>query len=117
SRSAAASPRRIGGSSSRTDMNLPGGEGRIRVRATMMRERDEARKAAGERLDSALVKIYTRVGDDGSTGLLGKGRVSKSDPRVEAYGSIDELNAALGTVRALDEEHGLAADLERVQSE
>src|SRR5262249_17441014 len=46
-------------------------------------------------LDSTAVKIYTRAGDDGTTGTLGKGRVAKSDPRIEAYGTIDELNAAL----------------------
>ncbi len=48
------------------------------------------------------MKIYTRTGDDGTTGLIGPGRVRKSDARVEAYGSVDELNAALGVVRALD---------------
>lgn len=42
------------------------------------------------------MKIYTRTGDDGSTALFGGGRVAKDDPRVEAYGSIDELNAVLG---------------------
>ena len=62
------------------------------------------------------MKIYTRAGDDGSTGLLGPGRVSKSAPRVEAYGSVDELNAALGTVRALDRERWLERDLEAIQA-
>ena len=42
------------------------------------------------------MKIYTRTGDDGSTGLFGGGRVRKSDPRIECYGTIDELNAAIG---------------------
>lgn len=42
------------------------------------------------------MKIYTRTGDEGKTGLLGGGRVSKSDPRIEAYGTLDELNAVLG---------------------
>src|SRR5262245_45369748 len=46
------------------------------------------------------MKIYTRTGDDGSTGLYGGGRVSKSDIRLCAYGTIDELNAALGVARA-----------------
>lgn len=41
-------------------------------------------------------RIYTRTGDGGETGLYGGGRVSKSHPRVEAYGGIDELNAFLG---------------------
>lgn len=46
------------------------------------------------------MRIYTRGGDDGSTGLLGGTRVSKADPQVEAYGQVDELNALLGWVRA-----------------
>ena len=48
-----------------------------------------------------MVKIYTRKGDDGTTSLWYGGRVAKTDPRTEAYGSIDEANAALGTARAL----------------
>ena len=50
----------------------------------------------------ARVKIYTRTGDDGTTGLLGKARVPKHDARVEAYGSVDELNALLGVAHAHD---------------
>ena len=46
------------------------------------------------------VKIYTKTGDQGMTGLLGKGRVPKDDVRIEAYGTVDELNAVLGLVRA-----------------
>ncbi|MCS6790355.1 MAG: cob(I)yrinic acid a,c-diamide adenosyltransferase [Bacteroidia bacterium] len=42
------------------------------------------------------MKIYTRTGDKGETGLLGGGRVSKADPRIEAYGTLDELNAVIG---------------------
>ncbi len=48
------------------------------------------------------MKIYTRTGDDGTTGLLGKARVPKHHLRVEAYGSVDELNAVLGVVHAQD---------------
>ena len=48
------------------------------------------------------MKIYTRTGDAGDTGLFGGGRVGKDHPRVEAYGDVDELNAALGLVRALE---------------
>ena len=62
------------------------------------------------------MKIYTRTGDDGTTGLLGPGRVRKSDPRVEAYGSVDELNAVLGQARAVDSSRWLADDLESIQS-
>ncbi|NJB87590.1 cob(I)alamin adenosyltransferase [Lewinella marina] len=45
------------------------------------------------------MKIYTRTGDRGETGLFSGRRVSKADPRVEAYGTIDELNACLGLLR------------------
>ena len=48
------------------------------------------------------LKIYTRTGDEGDTGLFGGGRVSKDHPRVEAYGDIDELNAVLGQARSID---------------
>jgi len=48
------------------------------------------------------MKIYTKTGDEGQTGLFGGGRVSKDDPRVEAYGDVDELNAVLGLVRAVE---------------
>ena len=47
-----------------------------------------------------LVKIYTRTGDAGDTSLFDGTRVSKADPRVDAYGEVDELNAWLGLVRA-----------------
>jgi cob(I)alamin adenosyltransferase len=46
------------------------------------------------------MKIYTKTGDAGDTGLFGGGRVPKSHPRVEAYGDVDELNATLGVARA-----------------
>ena len=64
----------------------------------------------------AGVKIYTRTGDDGTTGLLGPGRVRKDDARVEAYGSVDELNAALGVARACDEEGWLAEEIDAIQA-
>lgn len=64
------------------------------------------------------MKIYTRGGDRGETGLLGGDRVPKSDPRVEAYGSVDELNAGLGLALALDAEGTLDRDeLTRVQED
>jgi cob(I)alamin adenosyltransferase len=47
-----------------------------------------------------MPKIYTRTGDRGETGLYGGGRVAKDDPRVEAYGTVDEANSALGLVAA-----------------
>ncbi|MBI5246690.1 MAG: cob(I)yrinic acid a,c-diamide adenosyltransferase [Elusimicrobia bacterium] len=65
------------------------------------------------------MKIYTRTGDKGETGLFGGTRVSKSHARVEAYGDVDELNCAIGVARAaLTHGHaGLDAALARVQDE
>ena len=48
------------------------------------------------------MKIYTKTGDAGETGLFGGGRVPKDDPRVQAYGDVDELSAALGFGAALE---------------
>lgn len=50
------------------------------------------------------MKIYTKGGDGGETGLLGGARVSKDDARVAAYGTVDELNAVIGAALALDPE-------------
>ena len=50
------------------------------------------------------MSIATRTGDDGSTGLMYNRRVSKTDVRVEAYGSVDELNAALGMARSASQD-------------
>ncbi|MBA2306436.1 MAG: cob(I)yrinic acid a,c-diamide adenosyltransferase [Acidobacteria bacterium] len=64
------------------------------------------------------MKIYTRTGDAGDTGLFDGTRVPKSDPRVATYGDVDELNAWLGLARAaLDrpDDHELSAMLERMQ--
>lgn len=52
-----------------------------------------------------LTKIYTRTGDDGTTGLVDGSRVGKDDPRVEAYGTVDELSSQLGLAAALLEAH------------
>ncbi|HEY8849028.1 MAG TPA: cob(I)yrinic acid a,c-diamide adenosyltransferase [Thermoanaerobaculia bacterium] len=46
------------------------------------------------------MKIYTRTGDSGETSLFGGSRVAKNDPRIEAYGTIDELNSTVGVARA-----------------
>jgi len=61
------------------------------------------------------MKIYTRSGDQGETGLFGGGRVSKSNVRVEAYGAVDELNASLGMALALDLDEEIASHLTPVQ--
>jgi cob(I)alamin adenosyltransferase len=49
-----------------------------------------------------LMKIYTKTGDAGSTGLFGGGRVPKDDIRVMAYGDVDELNAVIGMARSIE---------------
>lgn len=54
------------------------------------------------------MKIYTRTGDEGQTGLFAGPRVSKDDVRIEAYGAVDELNAVIGWARA----EGLPADID-----
>ena len=61
------------------------------------------------------VKIYTRTGDGGDTGLFDGTRVAKCDPRVVAYGDVDELNAWLGLVRSGFIEPELTAMLEHIQ--
>jgi cob(I)alamin adenosyltransferase len=57
-----------------------------------------------------MTKIYTKTGDDGTTGLVGGNRVKKYDPRLEAYGMVDELNASIGYLRSL----GISADVTRL---
>lgn len=63
------------------------------------------------------MKIYTKVGDDGFTALIGGRRVAKNDVRIAAYGSVDELNASLGVCRAQQLEAETDAALERIQHE
>lgn len=61
------------------------------------------------------MKIYTKTGDAGETGLFGGARVSKADPRVDAYGEIDEANACIGVVRAAGVPPEIDAMLDRIQ--
>lgn len=63
------------------------------------------------------MSIATRTGDSGSTGLMYNRRVSKSHPRVEAYGSVDELNAAIGMARATASSTFVADSLLRIQTD
>jgi cob(I)alamin adenosyltransferase len=63
------------------------------------------------------VKIYTRRGDAGETDLFGAGRVGKDDPRVEAYGEVDETNAALGAALAASAQADVRALGQRIQEE
>ena len=63
------------------------------------------------------MKIYTKTGDAGETSLFDNTRVSKGDPRVDAYGEVDELNAALGAARAAAPDDDLSIELEAIQKD
>jgi cob(I)alamin adenosyltransferase len=63
------------------------------------------------------MKIYTKTGDDGTTGLLGSLRVLKTDSRIEAYGTVDELNASVGLARSIGVPPELDERLGRIQEE
>lgn len=64
-----------------------------------------------------MAKIYTKTGDAGDTGLFGGPRVRKDHPRIEAYGTVDELNAVLGVVRASAPPPELDAFLATIQNQ
>lgn len=61
------------------------------------------------------MKIYTRTGDDGTTGLVGGTRVKKYDIRLEAYGTVDELNSYIGLIRSLQTDQMADTVLEKIQ--
>lgn len=60
-----------------------------------------------------ITRVYTRTGDKGETGLVGGKRVPKDSPRIEAYGTIDELNSIVGLARAFNEERLAEGDAHR----
>ncbi len=64
-----------------------------------------------------ITKVYTRTGDDGTTGLGDGSRVPKTHARIRAYGTVDELNAALGVVLAGNVPTEIAEPLRRIQNE
>ena len=64
-----------------------------------------------------ITKVYTRTGDDGTTGLGGGQRVPKDGLRVSAYGSVDELNSVLGVALATGVAEALAKPLKRIQND
>lgn len=63
------------------------------------------------------MRIYTRTGDDGTTGLVGNARIPKTERRIECIGEIDELNAAIGLCRSAQEPIALDAELARIQNQ
>src|SRR3954454_22090517 len=64
-----------------------------------------------------ITKVYTRTGDDGTTGLGGGQRVAKDSLRIETYGTVDELSSEIGVALALGLDERLAATLLRGQNE
>ncbi len=64
-----------------------------------------------------LNSIYTRTGDDGTTGLVDGSRVSKADARMQAIGDVDEANSALGIAAVALAGHAIAPELERIQND
>ena len=62
------------------------------------------------------MKIYTRTGDDGTTGLIGGSRVKKYNIRLEAYGTIDELNSYIGLIRSMQTDEHTDHVLEIIQN-
>ena len=63
------------------------------------------------------MKIYTKTGDHGDTGLFGGPRVRKDHARIEAFGTVDELNSQLGLIRTLPDAAVFDSDLRRIQCE
>src|SRR5262245_35603121 len=95
-----------------------GGGGRerrgIRLYNFMRGSSTTARRRTGR---YPAVKIYTKSGDAGDTSLFDNSRVSKADPRVEAYGKVDELNACLGAALAEGLDRDLVEAIETIQKE
>ena len=63
------------------------------------------------------MKIYTKTGDDGNTGLQGDFRISKSHPRILAYGTVDEANAAIGVVLTNTLDYDVSQLLNQIQND
>lgn len=72
--------------------------------------------AIGCNFAAMATRIYTKTGDDGTTGLFGGNRVAKDSLRIEAYGTVDELNAILGVALAANMPQGLINELTDVSS-
>jgi cob(I)alamin adenosyltransferase len=64
-----------------------------------------------------ITKVYTRTGDDGTTGLGGGQRVPKDSLRIEAFGTVDELNSQIGVVLAIGADPGIAEPLRTIQND
>ncbi|MBX3255022.1 MAG: cob(I)yrinic acid a,c-diamide adenosyltransferase [Chitinophagaceae bacterium] len=62
-------------------------------------------------------KIYTKTGDKGATALIGGSKISKAHLRIEAYGTVDELNSYIGLCRDLTEQENIQAELQKIQEQ
>src|SRR5262249_6188008 len=92
-------------------------KGDRRLGAEASRYRRPQPKPRRRRGYPSRVRIYTKAGDDGTTGLLYGGRISKADPLTDAYGSVDEAVAALGLARAFCPDHQMSELILRLQRE
>ncbi|MEK6966913.1 MAG: cob(I)yrinic acid a,c-diamide adenosyltransferase [Thermoproteota archaeon] len=63
------------------------------------------------------MKIYTKTGDDGTTGLQGGSRISKSNPRIIAYGAVDEINSSLGIILSNTLDNDISELLTKIQND
>jgi len=75
------------------------------------------RGAVGEAIGMRITKVTTKVGDGGDTYLGGGQKVPKDSPRIEAFGTVDELNSVIGVALAAGVDAGLATSLRRIQNE
>jgi len=64
-----------------------------------------------------MMKLYTKTGDDGTTGLFGGERIRKDHPRVDAYGAVDEINAAIGVAVVIVKDERLSGMLGEIQAD
>src|SRR5262249_59678280 len=88
---------------------------RYQVRRRVRKRRRSGGAGSGSGLGFLAMKIYTRTGDAGETSLFGGSRVGKDDPRVQAYGDVDELNAHLGLARSSAPDTEIDGELVRLQ--
>ena len=88
----------------------------VRRGCEILTETSEFTRTTIKPKETSSMKIYTKHGDKGQTGLIGGVRVSKDDARIEAYGTVDELSSALGVARSLGSAREISDLLAEVQN-